>query len=61
MQESKAYSGQYASVIVGYQVTAAYIERHQVFAAVDTAGQLVGFYALMGLDPWFWTPETLGS
>ncbi|MFG2603154.1 GNAT family N-acetyltransferase [Streptomyces sp. NPDC048514] len=50
VQESQAYRGQYASVIAGYQVTAAYIERHQVFAAVDTAGQLVGFYSLI-LDP----------
>ncbi|MEU7555866.1 GNAT family N-acetyltransferase [Streptomyces sp. NPDC044571] len=50
VQESQAYRGQYASVIVGYKVTAAYIERHQVFAAIDITGQLVGFYSLI-LDP----------
>ncbi|MET8295858.1 GNAT family N-acetyltransferase [Streptomyces sp. NPDC005180] len=50
VQESQAYRGQYAPVIDGYEVTAAYVERHQVFAAVDTAGRLVGFYSLI-LDP----------
>lgn len=50
VQESRAYRGQYATVIAGYQVTAAYIERHRVFAAVGTAGRLVGFYSLV-LEP----------
>ncbi|MFD8023241.1 GNAT family N-acetyltransferase [Streptomyces lavendulae] len=50
VQESRAYRGQYATIIAGYRVTPAYIERHRVFAAVGTAGRLVGFYSLV-LDP----------
>ncbi|MGH8876911.1 MAG: GNAT family N-acetyltransferase [Stackebrandtia sp.] len=47
---SAAYSGDYASIIDGYRVTADYIGRHRVFTARDPAGRLVGFYALV-LDP----------
>ncbi|MFF7617734.1 GNAT family N-acetyltransferase [Streptomyces lavendulae] len=50
VQESRAYRGRYATVIAGYRVTAAYIERHRVFAAVGTAGRLLGFYSLV-LEP----------
>ncbi len=50
VQGSGAYRGQYASIISGYRVTADYIARHRVFAAVDTAGRVLGFYALV-LDP----------
>ncbi|MFD9409675.1 GNAT family N-acetyltransferase [Streptomyces sp. NPDC059989] len=50
MQESDAYRGQYATVIADYRVTAGYIDRHQVFAAVDTTDRILGFYALV-LEP----------
>ncbi|MER6141848.1 GNAT family N-acetyltransferase [Streptomyces sparsogenes] len=50
IQASGAYQGTYASIISGYRVSADYINRHQVFAAVDAAGRLSGFYALI-LDP----------
>ena len=48
---SDAYGGTYASGLVGYQVTAEYIERHRVFVAVDAVdGDLLGVYGLV-LDP----------
>ncbi|MFH8367234.1 GNAT family N-acetyltransferase [Streptomyces sp. NPDC018031] len=47
---SAAYRGDYASIISGYRVTADYLARHQVFKAVDGAGRLLGFYALV-LEP----------
>jgi GNAT superfamily N-acetyltransferase len=50
VQGSGAYRGQYASIISDYRVTPDYIARHRVFAAVDMAGQVLGFYALV-LDP----------
>ncbi|MFE6847118.1 GNAT family N-acetyltransferase [Streptomyces sp. NPDC057686] len=50
VQKSGAYRGQYATVISGYRVTADYIDRHKVFAAVDTTGRLLAFYALV-LEP----------
>ncbi|MEU2389638.1 GNAT family N-acetyltransferase [Streptomyces sp. NPDC007369] len=50
VQGSGAYRGQYAAMVTGYRVTADYIERHEVFAAVDTAGRILGFYALL-LEP----------
>jgi GNAT superfamily N-acetyltransferase len=50
IQESGAYRGKYASIISGYRVTADYIARHRVFAAVDAVGRLLGFYALV-LEP----------
>ncbi|QLH26379.1 GNAT family N-acetyltransferase [Streptomyces sp. Rer75] len=43
-------SGAYRGPSSGYRVTADYIARHQVFTAVDPAGRLLGFYALV-LDP----------
>ncbi|MFD9338324.1 GNAT family N-acetyltransferase [Streptomyces sp. NPDC060028] len=50
VQRSSAYRGQYATVISGYRVTADYIDRHRVFAAVDATDRLLGFYALV-LEP----------
>ncbi|MFI9203845.1 GNAT family N-acetyltransferase [Streptomyces sp. NPDC053048] len=50
MRRSGAYQGQYATIISGYRVTADYIDRHQVFAAEDATGRLLGFYALV-LEP----------
>ncbi|MEV7523554.1 GNAT family N-acetyltransferase [Streptomyces sp. NPDC091371] len=47
IHESSAYQGQYATVIADYRVTPAYIDRHLVFAAVGSTGQLLGFYALV--------------
>ena len=50
VQASGAYRGLYASIISGYRVTADYLARHRVFTAVDAAGRLLGFYALV-LEP----------
>lgn len=51
VRASDAYRGEYASALVGYQVTAGYIELHQVFVAVDRDGHdLLGVYGLV-LDP----------
>ncbi|GAA2358872.1 GNAT family N-acetyltransferase [Streptomyces carpaticus] len=50
IQESSAYRGAYASIISGYRVGPEYIERHEVFMAVDASGHLLGFYALV-VDP----------
>lgn len=53
VQQSGAYSGQYATITAGYRVTADYIDRHEVFAAVrppgegDGGGSVLGFYALL--------------
>lgn len=47
VQVSGAYRGDCASIISGYRVTADYIARHRVFAAVDAGGRLLGFYALV--------------
>ncbi|MFD7630337.1 GNAT family N-acetyltransferase [Streptomyces sp. NPDC059851] len=50
VHRSSAYRGQYATMISGYRVTPDYVDRHRVFVAVDTAGRLLGFYALV-LEP----------
>ncbi|WP_172385927.1 GNAT family N-acetyltransferase [Streptomyces sp. MNP-20] len=50
VQGSRAYQGQYAPMVSGYRVTADYLARHEVFTAVDPAGRLLGFYALV-LEP----------
>ncbi|MCE7080991.1 GNAT family N-acetyltransferase [Streptomyces sp. ST2-7A] len=50
VRSSGAYRGRYAPIIAGYQVTAEYIARHQVFTAANTAGEPLGFYALV-LEP----------
>ncbi|MFE3204412.1 GNAT family N-acetyltransferase [Embleya sp. NPDC055664] len=50
VRHSGAYRGHYASIIAGYRVTADYVARHRVFAAVDAGDEPLGFYALV-LDP----------
>ncbi|MFF9819609.1 GNAT family N-acetyltransferase [Streptomyces sp. NPDC014006] len=50
IQQSRAYQGQYASIISGYRVTAEYIARHGVFVAVDASDRILGFYSLV-LEP----------
>ncbi|MFI6149745.1 GNAT family N-acetyltransferase [Streptomyces sp. NPDC051109] len=47
IQESSAYQGTYATVISGYRVTPDYIGRNLVFCAVDSRGELLGFYSLV--------------
>lgn len=51
---SRAYEGQYASMVSDYRVGPDYIETHRVFVAVDTAGsagRVLGFYSLVLLPP----------
>ncbi|BAU82977.1 acetyltransferase [Streptomyces laurentii] len=47
VRTSGAYAGEYASMVDGYQVGGAYIEHHPVYVAVDAAGRVLGFYALL--------------
>ncbi|MFV6028049.1 GNAT family N-acetyltransferase [Streptomyces sp. NPDC056264] len=47
VRSSRAYRGDYASMVEGYQVGGAYIEHHPVFVAVDASDQVLGFYALL--------------
>ncbi|MGK3204329.1 GNAT family N-acetyltransferase [Amycolatopsis sp. MEPSY49] len=50
MHESQAYQGEYASILEGYRLTPAYLERHPTFVA--TAGEtIVGFYGLVTQPP----------
>ncbi|MFJ4337698.1 GNAT family N-acetyltransferase [Streptomyces sp. NPDC088915] len=52
---SRAYRGDYAAMVEGYQVGGPYIEHHPVFVAVDGggdgdgggSGKVLGFYALL--------------
>ncbi len=44
---SRAYRGDYARMVDGYQVGGPYIEHHLVFVAVDEDGLVLGFYALL--------------
>ncbi|WP_411111939.1 GNAT family N-acetyltransferase [Streptomyces sp. c-19] len=44
---SRAYRGDYAGMVDGYQVGGPYIEHHPVFVAVDEDGLVLGFYALL--------------
>ncbi|GAA3922082.1 GNAT family N-acetyltransferase [Streptomyces gulbargensis] len=45
---SGAYRGDYAAMVDGYQVGAAYIEHHPVYVAVDGSDdRVLGFYALL--------------
>jgi len=46
MLGSKAYQGEYASILDGYRVTASYVEQHPTFVAVSD-GQILGFYGLI--------------
>lgn len=56
VRSSRAYEGPYAPMIAGYRIGPAYIEAHEVFAAVaedgpaSPSGRVLGFYALL-LEP----------
>ncbi|MFF3836574.1 GNAT family N-acetyltransferase [Streptomyces sp. NPDC001930] len=47
VRSSRAYRGDYATMVEGYQVGGAYIEHHPVFVAVDASDRVLGFYALL--------------
>ncbi|MFD9243607.1 GNAT family N-acetyltransferase [Streptomyces sp. NPDC059556] len=47
VRSSRAYRGDYAMMVEGYQVGGAYIEHHPVFVAVDASDRVLGFYALL--------------
>ncbi|MFH8575498.1 GNAT family N-acetyltransferase [Streptomyces zaomyceticus] len=47
VRTSRAYRGDYAAMVEGYQVGGAYIEHHPVFVAVDGSDRVLGFYALL--------------
>lgn len=47
---SGAYTGRYAAMVAGYEVSADYLRRNPVFLAADPADRLLGFYALL-LEP----------
>ncbi|MBP2582015.1 GNAT superfamily N-acetyltransferase [Streptomyces sp. PvR006] len=47
VRSSRAYRGDYATMVEGYQVGGAYIEHHPVFVAVDANDRVLGFYALL--------------
>ncbi|WP_406058009.1 GNAT family N-acetyltransferase [Streptomyces sp. NBC_01077] len=47
VRTSRAYRGDYAAMVAGYQVGGAYIEHHPVFVAVDASDRVLGFYALL--------------
>ncbi|WP_369144084.1 GNAT family N-acetyltransferase [Streptomyces sp. R44] len=49
VRTSRAYRGDYAAMVEGYQVGGPYIEHHPVYVAVDDAdgGRVLGFYALL--------------
>ncbi|MFI6908135.1 GNAT family N-acetyltransferase [Nonomuraea sp. NPDC050394] len=59
MHASSAYHGEYATILEGYQVTAAYIAAHQVYTTDDH----LGFYALTGdeLDLMFVADHAQGT
>jgi N-acetylglutamate synthase-like GNAT family acetyltransferase len=46
MQASSAYQGQYKSILVGYELTSAQIERDHVYIAEEHA-KVLGFYSLI--------------
>ncbi|MCX4980720.1 GNAT family N-acetyltransferase [Streptomyces sp. NBC_00572] len=50
VRTSRAYRGDYAGMVAGYQVGGAYIEHHPVFVAVDASDRVLGFYALLVED-----------
>ncbi|MFD9894774.1 GNAT family N-acetyltransferase [Amycolatopsis sp. NPDC059027] len=50
MHASSAYRGDYASILDGYAVTAAYVRSHPVFVATS-ADRIVGFAALLTDNP----------
>ncbi|MEW1903485.1 MULTISPECIES: GNAT family N-acetyltransferase [unclassified Streptomyces] len=49
VRSSRAYRGDYAAMVEGYQVGGSYIEHHPVFVAADGDGdgRVLGFYALL--------------
>ncbi|MFD3994383.1 GNAT family N-acetyltransferase [Streptomyces sp. NPDC058583] len=47
VRSSRAYRGDYATMVDGYQVGGAYIEHHPVYVAVDASDRVLGFYALL--------------
>ncbi|MFE5509120.1 GNAT family N-acetyltransferase [Streptomyces sp. NPDC056529] len=49
VRRSRAYRGDYATMVEGYQVGGSYIEHHPVFVAADgdEDGRVLGFYALL--------------
>lgn len=51
VRKSRAYEGQYASVVAGYRVGPDYIETHHVFVAVGADERVLGFYALILSPP----------
>ena len=51
VRKSRAYEGQYASVIAGYRVGPDYIETHHVFVALGEDERVLGFYALILSPP----------
>ncbi|WP_026361351.1 GNAT family N-acetyltransferase [Amycolatopsis nigrescens] len=50
MEASAAYQGRYASILAGYQVTAADIEQYPTFVAMADA-EILGFYSLIVEPP----------
>ena len=65
MHTSAAYQGRYASILVGYRVTPAYLERTPTWVAVDSAGIIGGFASLQieppEIDLMFVSDELQGS
>lgn len=51
VRTSRAYEGPYAHMVEGYSVGPDYIEAHAVHVAVDDAGRVLGFYALVLSPP----------
>lgn len=50
MRDCSAYRGEYASILDGYEVTAAYLDSHPAFLA-EAAGVVLGFYSLLLRPP----------
>lgn len=46
MHASSAYQGQYASILAGYEITPAQIDRDEMFVARGSNGECLGFYSL---------------
>lgn len=46
MHASSAYQGQYASILAGYEITPAQIDRDEMFVAQSAQGEYLGFYSL---------------
>jgi GNAT superfamily N-acetyltransferase len=50
MQASRTYQGEYRSILDGYQLTSAQIERDHVYVAEEHA-KVLGFYSLIARSP----------